>query len=507
MNVDAERTRSLWTDVEVATDCPALDRNENVDVVVVGSGIAGLSVAYEMSKLGRSVVVLDRGPIGKGMTARTTAHLSSICDDGFDSLTQVSDLEGAKQFYESHSAAINRIETIQAEEQIACDFRRLDAYLFPEKPGDTKATDDEAKAAREVGVVFSETDTLPIPGRPRDRALRYANQATFHPLKYLAGLAAAIQRRNGRFYSETAAMEFEENERHAIVTCRSGFKIHARAAVVATNSPINDMVTIHTKQAPYRTFAMAFEVLRGAIEDALYWDTADPYHYVRLQPGSSSVDYLIVGGADHKTGEADDGPERFNGLEAWTRELFPQAGAATHRWSGQVMEPMDYRAFIGRNPGNQKIYIATGDSGQGMTHGALAGLIISQMIAGGTSPWAEFYEPSRKVTRSLGEFISENLTAVKNYAEYIAPGELSSVDELERGKGAIIRHGLKKLAAYRDDSGKLHLRSAACTHVGCHLHWNSLERCWDCPCHGSQFSTDGRVLNAPAIFPLSEGEV
>jgi nitrite reductase/ring-hydroxylating ferredoxin subunit len=276
----------------------------------------------------------------------------------------------------------------------------------------------------------------------------------------------------------------------------------AKAAIVATNSPINDRVALHTKQAPYRTYAMAFRLPRGSIEDALYWDTLDPYHYVRLHPTSSRSDVLIVGGEDHKTGEADDADKRYKALERWIRSLVPELGRETHRWSGQVLDTLDYCAHIGRNPGNQNIFVATGDSGQGITHGVAASLVLADLIETGRSRWEAAYDPSRKPLRGLATFISENLTAIKNMAEYVAPGELASVDELKNGHGAIVRMGLQKVAAYRDKQGKLSLRSAICTHLGCHVHWNSLEQCWDCPCHGSQFAVDGAVLNAPAVAPL-----
>jgi Rieske Fe-S protein len=256
--------------------------------------------------------------------------------------------------------------------------------------------------------------------------------------------------------------------------------------------------------APYRTYAMAFSISRGAIPDALYWDTLDPYHYVRLQPGDGKTDHLIVGGADHKSGETDDAEVRFEALEAWTRNLIPAAKDITHRWSGQVLDTIDYAGFIGRNPGNDNIYVHTGDSGQGMTHGVVGSLINSALIRGDKSKWAEVYEPSRKTPSAIGNFLRENLTAVKNFAEYFAPGELPSLNDLKPGQGAIVRQGTAKIAAYRDETGKLYARSAACTHVGCHLHWNAFETCWDCPCHGSHFAVDGSVLNAPAVSPLAE---
>jgi glycine/D-amino acid oxidase-like deaminating enzyme/nitrite reductase/ring-hydroxylating ferredoxin subunit len=506
MNVSAERTRSVWMDTEVAADAAPLSRNTTADTVVIGSGIAGLSTAYELARRGQTVVVLDRGPIGKGMTARTTAHLTSLCDDSFDSLIKMRGLDAAKQFHESQAASIDRIEAIQQSESIDCDFRRLDGYLFPALGQDPSTLDKSLAADRQVGIAVSERKGLPFEGLGNLRCLRYPRQGAFHPLKYLNGLAAAIMQRKGRLHAKSPVRSVEEKDGAVIVTTESGRTVHAGAAVVATNTPINDRVAIHSKQAPYRTYAMAFRLPRGALPDALYWDTLDDYHYVRLQPGTARSDYLIVGGADHKTGEADDADVRFEAIEAWMRNLVPKLGKETHRWSGQVMNPVDFMAFTGRNPGNEHVYVHTGDSGQGITHGVVASLILSGLITGGGHRWAAVYDPSRKPVKAVGTYVAENVTAVKNFAEYVAPGELGSFAELERGHGAIVRDGAKKVAAYRDERGKLHLRSAACTHLGCHVHWNSLERCWDCPCHGSHFAPDGSVLQAPAISPLAEAE-
>jgi Rieske Fe-S protein len=299
-------------------------------------------------------------------------------------------------------------------------------------------------------------------------------------------------------------MDVEERDTDVRVKLEGGISVTASHAVFATNSPINDRVAIHSKMAPYRTYAIAFTIPRGTLPDALYWDMADPYHYIRLQPGPGTVDYLIVGGQDHKSGEADDGAIRFEALIAWISELVPKIGREVARWSGQVMDTIDYCGFIGRNPGNKRIFIATGDSGQGMTHGALAGILVTDLILDGASEWTEVYEPSRMPLSGTSNFIKENVTAIKNFAEYLMPGELASADELQPGEGGIIRSGMKKIAVSRDMNGELTACSAVCTHLGCHVHWNSTEQCWDCPCHGSQFAPGGDVLAGPAIGPLEK---
>jgi len=490
-------------DIQVAPGARALQRDTEADTVVIGSGIAGLSTAYELSGQGQKVVVVDRGGIGSGMTARTTAHLTANNDDGFRTMIERRGEKLARDFYTSQAASITRIETIQEAEGIDCDFRRVDGLLFPGPQTDQSEIDAEREASAKAGMPVEVMTGFPLRGHEKTRGLRYPNLATFHPTKYLKGLVRCIQSRGGKLFANTAVTGVEERDGVVVVTTEIGKTIRAKHAVVATNSPINDRVALHSKQAPYRTYAMALRLPRGDLPDALYWDTLEPYHYVRLQPGKDT-DYLIVGGADHKSGEADDAGIRFEALEAWIRNLVPSLGAVTHRWSGQTMETLDYSSFTGRNPGNQNVYVHTGDSGQGITHGVVASLIIASAIMQGRDLWQELYGPDRKPASAISTFVSENLTAVKNFAEYIAPGEVGSFDELEPGHGAIVRHGLKKVAAYRDEAGRLHARSAVCTHLGCHLHWNSFEQCWDCPCHGSQFGIDGAVLNGPAIHPLDE---
>jgi glycine/D-amino acid oxidase-like deaminating enzyme len=289
------------------------------------------------------------------------------------------------------------------------------------------------EAVRKVGApVHRIVGIDALAGCERQHALRYPRQGTFHPLKYFRGVATAIGAKGGVFYAGTVVEAVEEKDGGVVARTDQG-DITARAAVVATNSPIIDMIALHTKMAPYRTYAMTFRIARDTLPDALYWDTLDPYHYVRLQPGDGSSDYVIVGGADHKTGEADDAAVRFDALEAWARNIIPQLGEPVHRWSGQVLDTIDYAGFIGRNPGSTSIYVHTGDSGQGMTHGVAGAMLNAALILGKKPRWGDVYDPSRKTPSGLGNYLRENATVVANFAEYLAPGELSSVDELKPG--------------------------------------------------------------------------
>jgi glycine/D-amino acid oxidase-like deaminating enzyme/nitrite reductase/ring-hydroxylating ferredoxin subunit len=502
MNAMDEHSRSVWMGVEATPDARPLAANVSADVAIVGSGIAGLSIAYDLQERGFSVVVLDRGAIAGGMTSRTTAHLAPICDDSLAELLSIRDADEARGFQDSQSAAVDRIEAIVKRLGIDCEFRRLDGILFLDPTSEESVLDDEVKAANELGVEVKRETGLPLQSLEKTPYLRYPKQATFHPLKYLRGLCGAITSKGGNLHPHSAVEEIVETEEGVRLSVAGGYEVSASHVVVATNSPVHAQFAYHTKQAPYRTYAIAFEIKRGLLADALYWDTLDPYHYVRLTEGPNGKDLLIVGGEDHKTGEEDNATERFAALEAWIKTLVPQIGSETHRWSGQVMDTLDYCAYIGLDPGSEHTYVTTGDSGQGITHGVVASLIIPAMIAGEGSEYAAVYAPSRTPAKAVGTFLSENMTAATNLAEYAMPGDIASVRELKPGEGGIIRDGLNRIAAYRDEDGAVYERSAVCTHLGCHLKWNSFERCWDCPCHGSHFAPDGSVLNGPAISPL-----
>ena len=487
-----------------------LKNNSTCDVVVVGGGIAGLTTAYVLSKAGAKVVVVEDGNIGSGETGRTTAHLVNAIDDRYYDLEKYFGKEGARLAIESHTAAVDRIEQIIKQERIRCDFKRLDGYLFLHPTDSIESLHEDLKAAGEVGFTrIKLIDNAPISTFDTGPCLHYPDQAQFHPMKYLNGLADRIVKHGGQIFTGTHAADFHSSG----VETSTGFRLDADHVVVATNTPVNDRVTMHTKQAPYRTYVVGLRVPRNSIPYLLLWDTGDqnnrpyPYHYIRLQKMDDSSDLLMVGGEDHKTGQADDWEHRFNNLEAWTRERFPMAREVLYRWSGQVMEPIDSLAFIGRNPGDENIYICTGDSGNGMTHGTIAGMLISDLILGISNPWTEVYDPSRKSLRTVEDFIVENANVAKQYTEWVQRGDIDTIEKLAIGEGAIIKEGLKPLAVYRDESGTVHASSAVCVHLGCIVQWNGEEKTFDCPCHGSRFTYDGKVVCGPANKNLETAEV
>ncbi|WP_435011440.1 FAD-dependent oxidoreductase [Tundrisphaera lichenicola] len=500
-----EATDSPWMDTAAAPRHQSLAGDIEVDVCVVGAGIAGLTTAYLLALEGKKVAVLDDGPVGGGQTERTSAHLSNAFDDRFAELEKIHGEDGSRLAAESHTAAIDRIESIAREEGIDCDFLRVDGYLFLAPDHSPDLLEQEHDAARRAGLEVTYADRAPIGGFDTGKCLRFPAQAQFHPLKYLAGLDSAFRKRGGAIYTNTHASKIDGGR----VETKEGPVVTAEAVVVATNTPVNDLVAIHTKQAPYLTYAIGASIPAGSVENALFWDTLDAYHYIRVQPGEGDrEDMLIVGGEDHKAGQATDQAERWDRLERWSRERFPEMKEVAYRWSGMVMETTDGLAFIGRNPmDKENVYIATGDSGMGLTHGTIAGILLTDLIMDRENPWEAIYEPSRKPAWGMAwkEFLVENANVAKEIAkDWLGGGDVSSAEEIGPGEGAVLRRGLKKVALYRDGNGAVHERSAVCPHLGCIVHWNGAEKTWDCPCHGSRFDPKGEVIMGPANVPLPE---
>ncbi|MET0661283.1 MAG: FAD-dependent oxidoreductase [Steroidobacteraceae bacterium] len=499
MNVYAEQSRSLWMDVP-APDAPTLDADIRADVLVIGAGIAGLSCAYELAQSGRHVTVIDRGSLGRGMTARTSAHLSYAFDDYYHELIKLRGEAEARQYYQSQRAALERIESICAQQHIECDFVRVDAFLCASSSAHRPMLEAELGACHRIGFDAVQWSLAPMGDTD---ALRFRAQARFHPVRYCNGLIRALTESGAVLYANTPVTEIDEHREVVRVGIGNGRHILAAAVIVASNSPISSTVAVHTKQAPYRTYVLAAPVPKGSVPDVLLWDTVEPYHYVRLQPRERD-DLLIVGGEDHKTGTIDEGVARIERLHDWARERWPQVGRIEYAWSGQVYEPVDTAPYIGRAPGLDRVYLVSGDSGEGLTTGVAASLVLHELLMGRESRWSQVYAPDRKTLRATKTYLEENLDVAANLTEYVHDtDQLQSLDAVPLGAGAIVSIDGRKVAAYRDPTGELSLHSASCTHVGCIVHWNSFEHCWDCPCHGSQFAPTGEPLTGPAMKPLA----
>lgn len=391
---------SYWLAVAPPIIYRKLDHSIDTDILIIGGGISGLTTAYCLASSGRKVTVVDDGHVGSGETGRTTAHLTCALDDRYFELEKMFGREKAKLAADSHTAAIEWIKDTVNREHIDCHFKRVPGYLFLHTNDVKETLEKEYDATQRAGLPTRMLNKIPGIADEQDQScIEFPNQGQFHVLLYLKGLAEAIVRLGGEIYTSSKAENIDANGASV-----NGYQVNASHVVVATNTPVNDLVTMHTKQFPYRTYVIAAKIPKGKLPYALWWDTGDPdskwitqpYHYVRLEEYDTRHDLLIAGGEDHKTGQADDEniseKERFIKLTDWVKKMFPGIQDIEYHWSGQVMEPIDSMAFIGRNPGDKNIYIITGDSGNGMTHGTLGGIIISDMISDKKNKWEDLYD-------------------------------------------------------------------------------------------------------------------
>ncbi|MCQ4165074.1 FAD-dependent oxidoreductase [Tahibacter harae] len=491
MNAESQ---SLWMEQPLPPLATTGGRPDAAQVCVIGAGIAGVSIALRLAEAGRQVLLIDRDGLGAGETARTSAHLASALDDRYYRLEHWHGKDGAALAAQSHAAAVDLIEEWSRRYAIDCDFERIPGYLLPAPGADVQELEREYEAALRAGLDVTRLEAglaaLPAWGP----VLRFAGQARFHPLKYLLGLYTAALAAGVRFMRAEAG-DVEDGEQPRVLLADGGL-IQAESVVVASNVPFHRRVALHTKQAAYRSYMLAGLIPAGRMPDALIWDTADPYRYLRLQPAGDGKDWLLIGGCDHKTGQA---PARdpLEELREWAGEYCKELENIQYAWSGQIIEPVDGLAFIGRDPGARNVYVVSGDSGNGLTHATLAAPLITALIVDGEHPWAALYDPARK--RLTGDWLEENANVALQYRDWLAAGDSNDVAALPPGQGAVIRHGLHRFALYRNEDGSLSALSARCPHLGCAVRWNALERSWDCPCHGSRFAAaDGHVLNGPA---------
>ncbi|WP_413575604.1 FAD-dependent oxidoreductase [Bdellovibrio sp. HCB290] len=496
-----QKNQSLWQKEYSLPDMPRLQSSLETDVCIVGAGIAGLLTAYELLQQGLKVVLVERGPLEKNETGFTTCHLSDAIDDGFAHILKIHGREKLRLFYQSHRAAIQLLEDIVKRENIDCDFQRVNGYLFLSPDKDTSYLAKEMEAALEAGAEglkistdFTESFFKMGP------ALRFENQAQMHPLKFINGLVRAILSKGGQIFEHSNAEQFHEGK-ETYVEMEGNHQVRCQSIVLATNGPTTTN-QIYLKAAAYRTYCLALRVRRGSIPAALYWDTADSYHYMRISHSLQhpDSDILLVGGEDHRVGEGH--PEKaFENLMTWARERIGfHSAELVAKWSGQIMEPVDGMAFIGRSPGRKHTYIVTGDSGHGFTHSAIASKLITGLIQGNTPELAAIYDPHRFAIKALKDYVSENSNSLQQYADWVLPHD--SVETLAPDEGCIVNQGLKRIAVYRDSEGHVFKMSAVCPHLGGIVKWNTAEKTWDCPCHGSRFNKFGASLHAPATTDL-----
>jgi glycine/D-amino acid oxidase-like deaminating enzyme/nitrite reductase/ring-hydroxylating ferredoxin subunit len=491
---------SHWLDSSSMPRYPKLDRDLTVDVVVIGAGMTGLSAAYLLKKEQLSVAVIDRDRAGGVDTSRTTAHVTCVTDLDLSQLVGTFGRDHAMAAWDAGLAAIDQIDRIVRAEGIECEWSWVKGYRHAPHgtDGDKECArlKQEAALAAEMGFDARYLDSVPFMNTP---GVEYAGQAKFHPRKYLAALAERIHGAGSHIFEHTACEEVRDEP---LAVQAGGHRLSCRHVVIATHTPLMGKaetagaIGLQTKLYLYTSYVVGGRLPPGTVPEALFWDTADPYHYLRID-GHRGFDYAIVGGEDHKTGQADDTTDCFARLETRAHELLPGLEVA-HRWSGQVVETNDGLPFIGETSANQ--FVATGYAGNGMTFGTLAALMARDTVLGRRNPWQGLFDAGRTTVRGgAWNYLRENA----DYPYYkirdrFAGADGSSVRSVGRGEGKVLDIDGRKVAVSRDDEGVVTQVSAICTHLGCTVAWNAAERTWDCPCHGSRFKANGAVIAGPA---------
>jgi glycine/D-amino acid oxidase-like deaminating enzyme/nitrite reductase/ring-hydroxylating ferredoxin subunit len=498
--------QSLWLSDDQPETFPKLDRNLSVDVAIVGGGITGATTAYLCKKAGLKVALLEKGTGANAETGHTTAHLTQVTDMRLPKLVDRFESAVARLVWDAGEDAILQIEEIVRSENIDCRFVRVPGYLHAPWDDDPAKGDDhglrkDAELAARMGYAAEWLENVPLAGRP---GIRFQGQALFHPVRYVRALVERVAGDGSFVFESTSVDEISEPQTlHA-----DGHIVRCEQVVLATHVPLQGKTgtaaatVLQSRLAAYSTYAVSARVPRDVAEPASFWDTSDPYYYLRFHEEGDEL-VAVFGGEDHKTGQVSDTTERFTRLDERLAKILPMRRESRH-WSGQVIETSDGLPFIGETAPRQ--YVATGFAGNGMTFGTYAAMLLRDALIGQSNPAMEVFRPSRGPTLgAVGHYLKENVDYPRYYLQdRLRPGEVASLEEVPAGSGRIVRLDGKRVAASRTSEGELHCCSAVCPHMGCIVHWNDAERTWDCPCHGSRFTAEGRLMAGPAETPLEE---
>jgi glycine/D-amino acid oxidase-like deaminating enzyme/nitrite reductase/ring-hydroxylating ferredoxin subunit len=498
--VGAPPNPSFWLETAPDTDYPALDGELAVDVCVIGGGIVGLTAATLLRRAGKTVCVLEAKRIVRGTTGYTTAKVTGGHGVIYSDLEQNFGAEGARVYAESNQAALERVVRFVDEDGIDCDFERKANYVYAESQEDVTKVEREVEAARRAGLDVSFTTETSLPYEVAGAA-RLENQAQFHPRRYLLALAATIPGEGSHVFEETAAQDVRHGDPCRVETDRG--VVRATDVIVATHIPFGDSGLFFVKAHPHRSYAVVAPIDEAAAPDGMFINAGVPTRSVRtIRDGARLL--VQVGGEGHKPGDEDDTTRRYRTLEGFLAEHWPQAGPVEYRWSTQDYMSVDRLPYIGRlRRTSPHVLTATGFSKWGMTGGTLAAMLLSDRILGRENPWADLYDAKRvRPKPALKRFVTGNASVARHFFADRLRAEDVEVESLGPGEGAVVRRGVRKRAVYRDEAGALHVLSPVCRHLYCHVAWNTAERTWDCPCHGSRYSGEGQVIQGPTVKPL-----
>lgn len=494
-------TTSYWERTAKKETYAPLSKDTETEFLIIGGGITGLMTAWNLMQAGKKPIIVEADRIGSGVTGYTTAHLNVSVDTEYGEVANGHGKEAAKLMAEAVQLAIELVGQVDKAHNLGANYKKLKAYIYAETTDQILELQQELKAAREAGVQAEEIeDNAGLP-YPTAMMVRFDNNARFHPLKFLYGLAEVLRSAGVQIYEQSRVEKHTEKDDHVEITLATGAMVRAKKVVLATHSPIF-MHPVHTRMAPYRSYAIAVRT-KKPVPDNLYYDMRDPYNYVRKEED----DVVIIGGADHKTGQTEDETTHLENLKAWAEEHF---GIAEYlaSWSAQVFEPADRLPFIGKSVTHKRIYYGSGYSGDGTLWGTFAGYLLSDLLLEKENKFEKLFSPARlNIKAEAAEFLKENLNVAKEFIVERFRSDTDDVKQIPNGEGRIVRQGIKQFAVYRDEQGGVHALDPTCRHMGCVVQWNTLERSWDCPCHGGRYKATGEQLEGPPASGLKKAEL
>lgn len=496
---------SLWQDSITPYETKNLPDHRSVyDVIIAGGGITGISTALLLQKAGKKCLVLEASNLCFGTTGGTTAHLNTLLDTPYATISKNFGKENARLVATAAKEAIALIRHHIELYDIDCGFAEADAFLFAQDEKQKKELDSILGATKEAGVIAAYSDDIPVPV-PFVKAMKVKGQAKFHPLQYVYGIAVAFEKAGGVIVQDCRVTGVENNETIEAETEKGTFK--GRDLIYATHIPPG-VNLLHLRCVPYRSYAMAVRLEDGDYPQDLAYDMYEPYHYYRTQKVKNR-NYLIAGGEDHKTGHEENTDKCFLNLEAYIRKYYKVA-EVSYKWSSQYFEPADGLPYIGHLPGSpEHIYVATGYGGNGMVYSSVAALTLKEILLNEQEKYARLFNPNRiKPVAGFTNFIRHNADVIKQFAGKLFSGEeLQELADLAPGEAKVVDYNDHKLALYKNEAGALYAVNPVCTHLKCEVKWNSAEQSWDCPCHGARYSYEGKVVTGPANADLEQVEL
>lgn len=492
--------KSYWLASTPATDYPSLEEDIDVDIVIIGGGLVGISCAYLLQKEGHKIAILESDRICQATTAHTTAKITSQHGLIYDKITNKMGKELARQYAEANEFAIKEYKKIIDDNQIDCDYMPQPAFVYTQDDKYIKKIENEAKTASNLGIKASFVEEIPFP-IPIKAAVRFDEQAQFHPRKYVLSLAKIIHDNNVQIYENSRAVNIEEDDDNYIIITEQNKKARAKIVVMASHYPFYNKPGIYFARIfPIRSYIIGIKA-KEKYPGGMYINAEKPTRSLRHQ-NTEDGELILVVGANHITGQIDDTDENYEALIDFANNVFT-VESIPYRWSTQDYMTLDSIPYIGNFTSNTpNLYVATGFEQWGMTNSMIAAMLLRDLIVKGENPWQNVYNPSRKnIIASAKNFIKQNLAV----AEHLLNGKLSQLPkdlDIEPGEAKAIKMEGERIGAYKDEEGKFHLVNTTCPHMGCELNWNSAERSWDCPCHGSRFTYEGEIIQGPAVKPL-----